>query len=113
MDFSGRNEGMRTNEGGYSNYGPTKEHGNSSFINEAISGAVRAYENHLRESGEKPTHPSMKEKLTGLAVGEVEKLIQTKGLGEMDATRARQMATQEAHRLADEKFSGTVGSGVM
>lgn len=104
MDFSGRNEGMRANEEGSVNYDPTKDH-KSSFVYEAMAGAVIAYEYHLRETGENPSHTAMKERLAGLAVGEVDKLIQAKGLGEIDATWAKQMAIQEAQRLADEKCS--------
>lgn len=55
MEFSGRNEGMQDNEEGSSNCSSMKEH-NSSYIYEAMAGALKTYENHLRKTGENPPH---------------------------------------------------------
>lgn len=108
----GRDEAMRANE---EVYGSTKEH-QGSFTHEAIAGAagfeaMKALENRLRESGEKVTHPLMKEMLLGLAAGEVDKLIETKGLDKIDAIKAKRMAGQVAHKIADEKYPATRTTG--
>jgi hypothetical protein len=40
---------------------------------------MKAYENHLRASGQQPSHSLMKEMLAGFAAAEVDKLAETKG----------------------------------
>lgn len=114
MDFLGNilghHEAMRANE---EVFGPTNEH-KSSLTHELIAGAagfeaMKSYEKYLRELGEKPSYSLMKEILAGLAVAEVDKLIKTKGLDEIDAVKARRMATQVAHKIAEEKYCDTTG----
>jgi hypothetical protein len=42
---------------------------------------MKAYEDHLRKSGETPSHPLMKELLAAFAAAEIDKLVETKGAG--------------------------------
>ncbi len=69
--------------------------------------ALRAYENHCRETGEQVSHPVMKEMLAGFAAAEVDKLFETKGLDTLDREEAKRRAVHQAHQLAEEKY----GSG--
>lgn len=113
----GHREAQEAHENIYGNDNPTEEH-KSSWTHEAIAGAagfeaMKAYENHLRQTGEKPSHSFMKELLAGFASAEVDKLIETKGLDEIDAEKARYMATKQAHKLADEKYGGDTGPNDM
>jgi hypothetical protein len=41
--------------------------------------AMKAYEDHLRTSGEEPSHPLMKELLAAFAAAEIDRLVETKG----------------------------------
>ncbi|CAF4965740.1 unnamed protein product, partial [Rotaria socialis] len=41
---------------------------------------MKAYEDHVRNTGAQVSHPMMKEMLAGLAAAEVDKLFETKGL---------------------------------
>ncbi|CAM4822581.1 unnamed protein product, partial [Rotaria magnacalcarata] len=68
---------------------------------------MKAYEDHVRNTGEQVSHPMMKEMLAGLAAAEVDKLFETKGLDFLDREEAKRRAVQQAHQLADEKY----GSG--
>lgn len=116
MDFSRHNKGMQSNEEGCGYYATMKKDHKLSFTYEAIakaagSEAMKTYSNRLRETGEKPSYPFMKDRLTSLAGGIVDKLIDKKDLDEIDATKAKEMASQEAHRIADEKYTFTTAPG--
>jgi hypothetical protein len=54
--------------------------------------ALKAYEDHVRSSGEQVSHPMMKEMLAGFAAAEVDKLFETKGLDYLDREKAKRMA---------------------
>ncbi len=69
--------------------------------------AMKAYEDHVRRTGEQVSHPLMKEMLAGFAAAEVDKLFETKGLDFLDREKAKRRAIQQAHALADEQY----GSG--
>jgi hypothetical protein len=69
-----------------------------------ISLAMKAYEDHVRRTGEQVSHPMMKEMLAGLASAEVDKLFESKGLDFLDREKAKRQAVQQAHQLADEKY---------
>lgn len=106
----GHHEAKNANEQVYGNEQPTREH-KSSWTHEIIAGAagfeaMKAYEDHVRRSGKKPSYGLMKELLAGFASAEVDKLIETKGLDEIDALKAKRMASQVAHKIADERYSG-------
>jgi hypothetical protein len=76
-----------SNDGGFSNYL-----------------AMKAYEDHVRRTGEQVSHPLMKEMLAGFAAAEVDKLFETKGLDYLDREKAKHRAIQQAHALAEEKY---------
>ncbi|GJJ13089.1 hypothetical protein Clacol_007339 [Clathrus columnatus] len=89
-------------------------HHKSSFTHEAIAGAagfaaMRAYEAHLRATGEQPSHPVMKEILAGIAAAEVDKLAETKGLDWIDRHKAKKLAERQAHELAYQRYGGGTG----
>ncbi len=69
--------------------------------------AMKAYEDHVRSTGEQVSHPLMKEMLAGFAAAEVDKLFETKGLDYLDREEAKRRAIQQAHHIADERY----GSG--
>jgi hypothetical protein len=65
---------------------------------------MKAYEDHERRTGEKVSHPFMKEMLAGLAAGEVDKLFETKGLDFLDREQAKRRAVEQAHHIANERY---------
>jgi hypothetical protein len=65
---------------------------------------MKAYEDHERRTGEKVSHPLMKEMLAGFAGAEVDKLFETKGLDFLDRETAKRRAVEQAHHLADEQY---------
>ena len=65
---------------------------------------MKAYEDHVRKTGEQVSHPLMKEMLAGFAAAEVDKLFETKGLDFIDREEAKRRAVQQAHQIADEKY---------
>ena len=74
--------------------------------------AIKAYEDHVRSTGEQVSHAKMKEMLAGFAAAEVDKLFETKGLDYLDREKAKRMATEQAYQLAHEKYgSGGVYNG--
>ncbi|CAF1314660.1 unnamed protein product, partial [Didymodactylos carnosus] len=73
---------------------------------------MKAYEDHVRRTGEQVSHPFMKELLAGFAAAEVDRLIETKGLDFIDRERAKRQAVQQAHHLAEQQYGpGGVGPG--
>ncbi|TDL16899.1 hypothetical protein BD410DRAFT_701083, partial [Rickenella mellea] len=66
--------------------------------------AMRAYESHLRATGEQPSHAVMKEILAGIAAAEVDKLVETKGLDYIDRHHVKKMAEHQAHHLAKHRY---------
>jgi len=91
-------------------------HHKASLGHEAIAGAagfaaMKAYESHLRASGQEPSHAMMKEILAGIAAAEVDKLIETKGLDWVDRHKAKKLAEKQAHALAEERYGGGTGYG--
>ncbi len=74
--------------------------------------AMKAYEDHCRESGETVSHGKMKELLAAFAAAEVDKLVETKGLDFLDREKLKHLASHQAHALANEKYGeGQVGPG--
>jgi hypothetical protein len=74
--------------------------------------AMKAYEDHVRNTGEQVSHPRMKEMLAGFAAGEVDKLFETHGLDFLDREQAKRRAVHQAHHLAEQKYGsgGTFGN---
>jgi hypothetical protein len=66
--------------------------------------AMKAYEDHVRRSGEPVSHPLMKELLAGFAAAEVDKLFETRGLDFLDREKAKHRAVQQAHHLAEQQY---------
>lgn len=66
--------------------------------------AMKAYEDHVRRTGEKVSHPLMKEMLAGFASAEVDKLFETKGLDHLDREKAKRHAIEQAHHIANEQY---------
>jgi hypothetical protein len=75
--------------------------------------ALKAYEDHVRRTGEQVSHPMMKEMLAAIAAAEVDKLFESKGLDFLDREKAKQRAIHQAHQLANEKYGqgGTYDGG--
>jgi hypothetical protein len=65
---------------------------------------MKAYEDHVRRTGQQVSHPFMKELLAGFAAAEVDKLFETKGLDYLDREKAKRHAVQQAHHLANEQY---------
>jgi hypothetical protein len=65
---------------------------------------MKAYEDHVRRTGQHVSHPLMKEMLAGIAAAEVDKLFETKGLDFLDREKAKHRAIQQAHHLANEQY---------
>ncbi len=65
---------------------------------------MKAYEDHVRKTGQQVSHPLMKEMLAGFAAGEVDKLFETNGLDFLDKEKAKHRAVEQAHQIADEKY---------
>ncbi|KZO97782.1 hypothetical protein CALVIDRAFT_459290, partial [Calocera viscosa TUFC12733] len=66
--------------------------------------AMKAYESHLRATGQQPTHETMKEILAAIAAAEVDRLAETKGLDFIDRERAKHQAVAQAHAFANERY---------
>jgi len=95
-------------------YNDVQPHHKASLGHEALAGAagfaaMKAYESHLRASGEQPSHALMKEMLAGIAAFEVDKLVETKGLDWVDKHKAQKLAEKQAHHLADQRYEGGTG----
>lgn len=58
--------------------------------------AVRAYEQHCAQNGKPQSHALALEILAGFAGAEADKLIETKGLNEVDAIKAKRAAKAQA-----------------
>ncbi|KAI0034835.1 hypothetical protein K488DRAFT_34503, partial [Vararia minispora EC-137] len=90
-------------------YMGNRPHHEAKFSHEAISAAagfaaMHAYESHLRATGQEVSHPIMKEILASIAAAEVDRLAETKGLDWLDRHKAKKMAEQQAHALAEQRY---------
>ncbi len=74
--------------------------------------AMKAYEDYERRTGEKVSHPLMKEMLAGFATAEVDRLVETKGLDYLDQEKAKRRAVEQAHYIAEQQYGpgGTYNS---
>ncbi|KZO97783.1 hypothetical protein CALVIDRAFT_454481, partial [Calocera viscosa TUFC12733] len=85
----------------YNHQGPVQEEHKGSWTHEAIAAAagfaaMKAWESHVKASGQEPTHEVMKETLAAIAAAEVDKLVETKGLDWVDKERAQHDAVVQA-----------------
>ncbi|KAG9015535.1 hypothetical protein FRB94_000140 [Tulasnella sp. JGI-2019a] len=66
--------------------------------------AAKAYENHEAANGEAPSHQKAKE-LAAAAIGAfVDRTVETKGLDEFDAMRAKRQAKEQAYQQIDTSY---------
>ncbi|EIE22256.1 hypothetical protein COCSUDRAFT_55952 [Coccomyxa subellipsoidea C-169] len=70
----------------------------------AAFAAMRAYEQRQASEGRPPQHQFAKEILAGIVGGEVDKLVETKGMDEMDAMRTKHHAQKEAENMFNETY---------
>ncbi|KAF3771292.1 hypothetical protein M406DRAFT_354766 [Cryphonectria parasitica EP155] len=82
----------------------------ASLLNESLGAAagfaaMRAYENKQRSEGKPVSHGVAKEILAGLAAGEAERLIQTKGADFVDTEKAKWEAKRHAEKLYDSQYA--------
>ncbi|KZT64171.1 putative CipC-like antibiotic response protein, partial [Daedalea quercina L-15889] len=108
LDLFGHDDARQHNETIYNTQYVPEQH-QSSWTHEAIAGAagfeaMKAYENHIRATGQEPSHPVMKELLAGFAAAEIDKLAETKGLDYIDREKAKRQAIEQAHHLANERY---------
>ncbi|KAI9707632.1 MAG: hypothetical protein M1836_000593 [Candelina mexicana] len=90
--------------GGYDN--PNHE---AKFSHELVAGAAsfegfKLFEDHQRKEGKTVDHAFAKELLAGFVGGEVDKLVETKGMDEYDRERAHSQAKESAHHMYDEHY---------
>ncbi|CAO3629566.1 unnamed protein product [Mucor hiemalis] len=81
-----------------------------SLSHELIAGAasyeaVKAYEKHCAENGQPTSHGTAKALLAAFVGGEVDKLIETKGLDYIDREKAKRHAEQQVHEYYDNEYS--------
>ncbi|CAD6563608.1 MAG: hypothetical protein TREMPRED_000010 [Tremellales sp. Tagirdzhanova-0007] len=97
----------------FQNTPPQAQH-QGAFSHELIAGAasfaaMREYEKHEERNGKPENYEFAKELIAGIAGAEVDKLIESKGLNEVDALRAKHEAKQNAaHALAQSQQYGNI-----
>ncbi|KAK6200901.1 uncharacterized protein RJT21DRAFT_85393 [Scheffersomyces amazonensis] len=79
------------------------------FSHELIAGAAsfeaaRIFENRQRSEGKPVSHAFAKELLAGIAGGEVDKLVETKGLDYLDRDQARAQAQRSVQENYDSHY---------
>ncbi|KAA8647024.1 hypothetical protein EYZ11_000097 [Aspergillus tanneri] len=94
-------------------YGEQKHE--SHFSHELIAGAasfagMKAWEDHQRKEGKPVSHAFAKEALAGIVGAEVDKLIETKGMDQVDKFKAREHAKKNAERMYVEHYEERHGA---
>jgi len=117
QNLFGHDESRQAHEQVYGGGGGNQDN-QGSWTHELVAGAagfaaLKAYEDHVRRTGGQVSHPMMKEMLAGFAAAEVDKLFETKGLDYLDREKAKRMAIQQAHHLAEQQYGpgGTFNAG--
>lgn len=67
-------------------------------------GAFKLFEDHQRKKGKSISHHLAKEALVSLIAGELDKLAESKGLGESDRHEAHKGAKENAERMYDDHY---------
>ncbi|OQD76712.1 hypothetical protein PENDEC_c004G00304 [Penicillium decumbens] len=80
-----------------------------SFAHELIAGAAsyeaaKAYENHVAENGQPPSHEKAKEILAGFAGAFVDREAETKGLDFIDREKAKRRAREHLDSVPSEDY---------
>ncbi|KEF54619.1 uncharacterized protein A1O9_09061 [Exophiala aquamarina CBS 119918] len=88
-------------------YGDERHEGK--FSHELIGGAaafegMKLFEDRQRREGKVVSHSFAKELLAGFAGAEVDKLVETKGMDEYDAVRAKRHARDAAENMYDQHY---------
>ncbi|KAH9922896.1 uncharacterized protein B0H18DRAFT_863158, partial [Fomitopsis serialis] len=103
FDLFGHDDARQHNETIYNTQYVPEQH-QSSWTHEAIAGAagfeaMKAYENHVRSTGQEPSHALMKELLAGFAAAEIDKYLTSghPGLDYIDREKAKRQAVEQAH----------------
>jgi len=84
----------------------------ASLSHELIAGAAsyeaaKAYENHVAENGEPPSHEKAKEILAGFTGAFVDREVETRGLDYIDTERAKRQAQEQAEQgLSNNNSNG-------
>ncbi|KZT39617.1 putative phosphoglycerate mutase family protein [Sistotremastrum suecicum HHB10207 ss-3] len=82
----------------------------ASWSHELIAGAAsyeaaKAYENHVAENGQPPSHEKAKELLAGFVGAFVDREVETRGLDYIDREKAKHHARQQAeHGLSQQGY---------
>ncbi|KAJ5781816.1 uncharacterized protein N7518_010299 [Penicillium psychrosexuale] len=89
----------------YNTFNGQQEH-DPSMVHELIAGAAsyeaaKAYENHVAENGEPPSHEKAKEILAGFAGAFVDREVESRGLDFVDAEKAKYEARQQVNDAYD------------
>ncbi|KAL2001842.1 hypothetical protein VTN02DRAFT_1133 [Thermoascus thermophilus] len=89
-------------------YGEENRH-EGKLSHELLAGAAsfagfKAFEDYQRKQGKPVSHAFAKEALVGLVGAEVDKLIETKGLDEVDKIKAHRHAKEIAENMYDEHY---------
>ncbi|KAJ5609360.1 hypothetical protein N7528_009927, partial [Penicillium herquei] len=97
-------------------YGGQEEpqHHEAKFSHELIAGAasfagMKAWEDHQRKEGKTVKHAFAKEALAGLVGAEVDKLVESKGMDEVDKIKAHHHAKQNAEKMYEEHYESRGG----
>ncbi|KAJ6022222.1 hypothetical protein N7540_007726 [Penicillium herquei] len=97
-------------------YGREEEpqHHEAKFSHELIAGAasfagMKAWEDHQRKEGKTVKHAFAKEALAGLVGAEVDKLVESKGMDEVDKIKAHHHAKQNAEKMYEEHYESRGG----
>jgi len=109
MGFFDHDDAQEVHQQVYGYDGRVQEEHKGKFSHEVIAGAagfeaMKAYEDHLRKTGQPVTHSTMKELLAGFASAEVDKLFESKGLDFIDRKEAEHHAKQQAHHYAEQRY---------
>jgi len=91
-------------------YGEEKHKG--ALSHEVIGGAaafeaMKAFERHQEKNGKIEKHQLAKEVIAGLLGGELDKIIETKGLDEVDALKAKHHARERTNYAIDKRFQSS------
>lgn len=70
----------------------------------ASFGAMKMFEDSQRREGKAVSHAFAKELLVGFVGGEVDKLVETKGLDYMDSRKLKEQAVDNAYRQYDANY---------
>ncbi|KAF2665725.1 hypothetical protein BT63DRAFT_73908 [Microthyrium microscopicum] len=85
------------------------QHNEGSFGHEVLAGAgsfaaFKVFEDHQRKEGKVVNHAFAKELLAGFVGGEVDKLVETKGMDWVDSEKAKHEGRRRAEEMYDQHY---------